>query len=69
MRFNNQIFKGKPGVGHFAVIVGLDSKGKKVIIGDPDPPFFKKISVKKIVKAISANFDGIKRGIYLVSNK
>ncbi len=49
LRFNNKIFKKKDEkpAGHFSLIVDYNRNKKEVIIGDPEPPFFKKVSLKK----------------------
>jgi hypothetical protein len=67
LRFNDHIFKENGGVGHFALIVGHDKN--KVLVGDPDPPFFKEASLKDILFSISDKIDGEERGLFIVSAK
>lgn len=70
LRFNNQIFKsGHEGVGHFALIIKIEKKSKRVIVGDPDPPFFKKATLEDIIFSISDKIDGQKRGLFLIEEK
>lgn len=66
VRFNNSIFNKESGVGHFGLIVGVQ-RGI-VMIGDPEPPFFKDITLKELFFSISGEIDGVKRGLYLVES-
>lgn len=38
------------------------------MIGDPEPPFFKDITLKELFFSISGEIDGVKRGLYLVES-
>jgi len=69
LRYNNKIFKSKKysGFGHFGVIADFKEKSKKVLIGDPEPPFFKETSLKKLLFAVSNKIDGIERGFFIIS--
>jgi len=67
LRYNNVIFKsGEKGHGHFSVISEYDDKTAEVVIGDPNPPFFKKASLKQILYSISNKLDGQRRGFYII---
>ncbi|MBD3270166.1 hypothetical protein GF376_01425 [Candidatus Peregrinibacteria bacterium] len=71
LRWHTRIFKGgkePEGVGHFSVIEDYDPSDQEVVIGDPDPPFFKKASLGQLLYAMSDQVDGIQRGMYLVEN-
>lgn len=69
LRYNNKIFKRdtQKSYGHFSVIVEFDDVTEKVFIGDPEMPYFKKISLDQIIFSISDQIDGIQRGLYIVS--
>lgn len=69
LRFHNHIFKGEKGTGHFALIVGFNEDKDKVLLGDPEPSFFKEANLKDILFSISDNVDGRKRGLFIVSDK
>lgn len=69
LRFNNRLItKNNRGHGHFAVIVQYNSNKKTVIIGDPDPPFYKQMTLQKILYSISNKIDGIQRGFFIIKN-
>jgi len=67
VRYNNRIFKplGQTGYGHFSVISEFDGKNT-LIIGDPQPPHFKKCSLNQFFYSMSNQIDGIERGLYIV---
>lgn len=65
IRFNNSIFNKENGIGHFGVVI--DMRDGVVTIGDPEPPFFKNITLAELLFSISDKIDGIKRGFYLVT--
>lgn len=68
IRYNNHITRppDQKSYGHFSVITHFDSTTNQVIIGDPEPPFFKTVSLAQITTAISDKIDGIQRGFYIV---
>jgi 2-C-methyl-D-erythritol 4-phosphate cytidylyltransferase len=53
----------------FALITKIEKKSKQVIIGDSDPPFFKKTALEDIIFSISDKIDGQKRGLFLIEEK
>lgn len=71
LRYNNKITRlpDQKSYGHFSVIAQFDSESEQVTIGDPEPPFFKTVSIEQIITAISDKIDGIQRGYYIVSLK
>jgi hypothetical protein len=65
LRFHSGIYK-ENGAGHLGIIINYNKKSKIVVIGDPEPPFFKKITLEKLLESLSKKFDGIQRGPYLI---
>lgn len=53
--------------GHFSLITAYNKKLKQAVIGDPEGPFFRTMSLNKILSSMSNKFDGIKRGLYVIS--
>lgn len=66
VRYNSAIHNGRS-LGHFGVVTEINIQNKKVIIGDPEPPFFKELSISQLLEAMSEKYDGIKRGLFVVS--
>jgi len=54
--------------GHFSLITKL-YRNDMVEIGDPDLPFFRKISLNNIIDLMSNKYDGVERGLYLVTSR
>jgi hypothetical protein len=71
MRYNNKITNGEnqKSYGHLSVIVEFDDKTDIVIVGDPQIPHYKIVSLDQIICSISDQIDGIQRGLYIVSPK
>lgn len=67
LSYNDKIFDPNQPTGHFSLLVNIESSGE-ILIGDPAPPFFKRIHVKKMIFAMSDKIDAQQRGIYLISN-
>jgi hypothetical protein len=65
-RINNSLLTNGKGVGHFCLIVDFDPKNKIVSLGDPEPPFFKKVSISDLLLMMSKKFDGIERGLHII---
>lgn len=68
LRYNNRITTplGQKSYGHLSVISQFDEKSNSAIIGDPEPPFFKKVSLDDIIYSISKEIDGVQRGLHPV---
>jgi hypothetical protein len=57
-------------VGHFALVEKVDFKNKKVLLCDPEIPFWKEIGFGDLVYQMSMEIDGRVRGFYkVVRNK
>lgn len=71
LRYNNKITTkdGQKSYGHFSLITQYDSASGKVVLGDPELPFFKTVSLKQIIFSVSDEIDGTRRGIYIISDK
>lgn len=67
IRFNNGIFNKENGIGHFGLVISVQDG--IVIIGDPEPPFFKNVKLEELLFSISDKIDGVKRGLYLITGK
>jgi hypothetical protein len=64
VRYNNAILNQDNCVGHFGVVA--DMQNDTAIIGDPEPPFFKEVSLEELLLSISDKIDGVRRGLYLI---
>jgi hypothetical protein len=69
VRFNNAIFKRDDSAGHFGLIVGFEYENDMIVIGDPEPPFFKNLNLNDLLLAISNKLDGVERGLYIVTDR
>lgn len=67
VRYNSAIHNGRS-LGHFGVASDIDIQNKKIIIGDPEPPFFKMLSVSQLLEAMSGKYDGRERGLFTISS-
>lgn len=68
LRFNDRVYKKKNEKyhGHFSIITAFDDQKSEVIIGDPERPFYKTLSLRQVLFAISDEVDGIRRGLYFL---
>lgn len=71
LRYNNIITKsrGQTSYGHFSVVCQFDKAKSLVIIGDPEPPFFKEVSLADVIYSTTKRVDGVQRGLYLVRDR
>lgn len=69
IRYNNKIFMQEKSYGHFSIICNLNDKKNIITIGDPEPPFFKKVTLKDVLYATSNKIDNIQRGFYIVNDR
>ncbi len=67
LRFNNKLISSnKKGCGHLALIYSLNAHNDIVGIGDPDPPFYKTMTLNDILFSISNKIDGTQRGLFYI---
>lgn len=57
--------------GHVCVVAGFDESKNVVLVGDPgqNTPKFRKMRLAKIVHAMHEQYDGDKRGFFIIGKK
>lgn len=68
IRFHNAVFKKGKGAGHLAVVTDFDHKTSVATIGDPNPPFLKRMTLQEILRAMSGDIDGQERGMFVITS-